>query len=570
MAQPHRPRRTRVVFAPVVGARGRLLHRRGVRRPSPFPQAGAHALADRDRPRPRALLRDTGRPAGRAAPRRRARALGAPPPAPDQARVQPRRAIALHRHRALVFRSAFHSATPAPELAGCPLCRSARAHGRGVPRLGRDRGGRGSTCRASARQDSPRLARRRDLDRLPRTARCRAGRDSALRAAAGRSPALACGLAFRGYMQQREQREHVEFLYESMRATQGRRSSASRSASSWSPRGACSAPSTPRFCFSRRQPGEPVLRSVSSALEDGLMHPEPLTLVTQLAFEETGSSERRPILLAAGASPSRSTASSPRAGSPTRSSARSAARSAHLRVAHRRRPGRRRQHVRPRPTATLFETFAGHASVLLENGRLEQSLAQVTELKEELRHQAYHDALTGLPNRVLFTERVAEALARAQVERELPAVLFLDLDRFKNVNDSWGHAAGDELLIAGRPAPPRAIRPERHRRPARRRRVRRPAGEHRRRRCRARGAPPRRLAERAPSRSGRETAVGASIGIALTGAACDERGGSSAQRRHRDVRREGRRAPAVRGLRADALQPSSPPAGARPSSWSVR
>ena len=46
---------------------------------------------------------------------------------------------------------------------------------------------------------------------------------------------------------------------------------------------------------------------------------------------------------------------------------------------------------------SLFETFGGHAAVLLENGRLERSLAQVTELKEELSHQAYHDALTRLP-----------------------------------------------------------------------------------------------------------------------------------------------------------------------------
>src|SRR5262249_51717232 len=94
----------------------------------------------------------------------------------------------------------------------------------------------------------------------------------------------------------------------------------------------------------------------------------------------------------------------------------------------------------------LFGTFAGHASVLLENGRLEHSLAQVTELKEELHHQAYHDALTGLPNRVLFADRVAESLAHGRTG-STHAILFLDLDRFKNVNDSWGHAAGDELLM---------------------------------------------------------------------------------------------------------------------------
>jgi diguanylate cyclase (GGDEF)-like protein len=95
----------------------------------------------------------------------------------------------------------------------------------------------------------------------------------------------------------------------------------------------------------------------------------------------------------------------------------------------------------------LFERFAGHASVLLENSRLEQSLAQVTELQEELRHQAYHDALTGLPNRVLFTDQVTETLARETGNETTHAVLFVDLDHFKNINDSWGHAAGDELLV---------------------------------------------------------------------------------------------------------------------------
>src|SRR5207342_2140817 len=106
----------------------------------------------------------------------------------------------------------------------------------------------------------------------------------------------------------------------------------------------------------------------------------------------------------------------------------------------------------------LFETFAGHASVLLENGRLEHSLAQVTELKEELRHQAYHDSLTGLPNRVLFAERVAETLAR-EPGGTVHALLFFDLDRFKNINDSWGHVAGDELLAQVAERIRRTVRP---------------------------------------------------------------------------------------------------------------
>ncbi len=72
---------------------------------------------------------------------------------------------------------------------------------------------------------------------------------------------------------------------------------------------------------------------------------------------------------------------------------------------------------------------------------------------EQLYYQANYDALTALPNRLYFKDRLTRMLAQAHRERSQLALLFIDLDHFKNVNDSLGHAAGDEVLLPGRRAP---------------------------------------------------------------------------------------------------------------------
>jgi diguanylate cyclase (GGDEF)-like protein/PAS domain S-box-containing protein len=108
--------------------------------------------------------------------------------------------------------------------------------------------------------------------------------------------------------------------------------------------------------------------------------------------------------------------------------------------------------VRHRQGATLYVDVV--ANNLLSDPTVEGivlTMRDVTErksLEEELKHQAFHDALSGLANRALFRDRLEHALARASRSRTSLAVLFLDLDDFKLVNDGFGHPVGDQLLVA--------------------------------------------------------------------------------------------------------------------------
>jgi diguanylate cyclase (GGDEF)-like protein len=258
-------------------------------------------------------------------------------------------------------------------------------------------------------------------------------------------PVGMCLFVFRGYMQQRMQRDYVESLYESMRAAQGVPETGLAIG-----RLLVSAQRLLRADYAElilltRTGDEPVLRSTSGPAGQTLMRPDALTPASDEAILHVSAAERAVLL-----------------------------------------PRRRERHVLDGFLAArgledgvvgvlrgdegvfglllvggrvgdvtefdendlvLFEMFTSHAAVVLRNGRLEQSLAQVTELQEQLRHQAYHDTLTGLPNRALFAARVTEAVESATTDDTSRAVLFLDLDGFKVVNDSCGHAAGDEMLV---------------------------------------------------------------------------------------------------------------------------
>jgi diguanylate cyclase (GGDEF)-like protein/PAS domain S-box-containing protein len=98
--------------------------------------------------------------------------------------------------------------------------------------------------------------------------------------------------------------------------------------------------------------------------------------------------------------------------------------------------------------SALIGTSVDVTAAVADRRRLTEALSLVEQKTDQLRHLSLHDVLTGLPNRVLTLDRANQMLSRARRYHTSVAALFLDLDNFKDINDSLGHGAGDQLLTA--------------------------------------------------------------------------------------------------------------------------
>jgi diguanylate cyclase (GGDEF)-like protein len=107
--------------------------------------------------------------------------------------------------------------------------------------------------------------------------------------------------------------------------------------------------------------------------------------------------------------------------------------------------GRRRDEPFDDADRDLLKALAAVGSGALSNAEL---FRQVRLEREKLHHHAFYDSLTGLANRRLLVERLDHALQRSALDRKTHALIFIDVDRFKSINDSLGHVTGDEFLVA--------------------------------------------------------------------------------------------------------------------------
>ena len=101
-------------------------------------------------------------------------------------------------------------------------------------------------------------------------------------------------------------------------------------------------------------------------------------------------------------------------------------------------------HYYEEKTITPVRTGDGAITHFISTGK---DISERMRTQERLHYMAHHDSLTKLPNRTLFLDRLRQAMARAQWHNRLIAIIFLDLDNFKNVNDEFGHELGDQLLV---------------------------------------------------------------------------------------------------------------------------
>jgi diguanylate cyclase (GGDEF)-like protein/PAS domain S-box-containing protein len=114
----------------------------------------------------------------------------------------------------------------------------------------------------------------------------------------------------------------------------------------------------------------------------------------------------------------------------------------------------KRESINIRKDGTTFPVYLMSDVVTNNRGEIIAKITTCEDISDRKRHEetirnlAFYDSLTGLPNRSLFTDRMLQELAKAKRQRQMMAVIFIDLDRFKVINDTLGHATGDLLLQA--------------------------------------------------------------------------------------------------------------------------